>query len=768
MNNEQLAIWGVQWRVWLVFWSGLFFGGSILGQTNPCLEETAFHFVILGSSTAAGSGVSNFDSAWVNRYRHYLQDINPENEVTNLALGGYSTYRLMPSDFLPPANRPNPDVERNITKAISLAPDAVIINLPSNDVSAGFSVAEQLSNFDTIFQEAQNANIPLWICTTQPKNYGGNQILIQRQLDVRDSILLKFAPNTLDFWTGLADSTNQIDSFYDSGDGTHLNDAGHALLFNRVQNAEIPIQLLDITNAPDFSPANLSFIQPPDCGISEAILQIETLNLGSFSTDSVFLNVTLTHLTTGENTNYTDYLSPPFGTCELDSSFFSISTEERGFHTLIAIISNNFDINPQNDTLQETIFFEGIPYLQIAPDTGCINQSFLLNVDAHPDDSIRWFDSINGQDLIAMGATFNTPPLSSTTTYYAQAFRGPFFQVDSLSSATTSSINWNGTMFDLVADTLLILDSIALNVHTLGLQNVEVFTKQGSHLGFETNPTAWEFQDDYPVFVTDSFGLKNIPLANIALEKGDTLGIYLQLNNPSSTLGYQSLNSPIEVSDGQLRIRGGSGIDHNFGGSYFPRFWKGKVFYHFAEMPDGSCTTDLEPVEIQIQEPMIELGNDTILNITDHIVLNGGNFVDYEWSDGSTNSSLTLSGVDLGTGIYPISLIATDDFGCEATDEIIIVFAPLVHTVEIEHTLVKVFPNPASDLLNFEIAEGSWNIFIYNSLGILVKNEQLVPNANLAYPMNIEDLSTGLYFLKLEPLDRSKTSPTKLINIFIE
>ena len=117
-------------------------GFSISSQAqntpNPCLTINDYTIVVIGSSTAAGAGANPSSMAWVNRYRDFLDSINPGNDVINLALGGYNTYRLMPSNFVPPINRPVPDTARNITKAISLNPDAIIVNLPSNDAGAFF------------------------------------------------------------------------------------------------------------------------------------------------------------------------------------------------------------------------------------------------------------------------------------------------------------------------------------------------------------------------------------------------------------------------------------------------------------------------------------------------------------------------------------------------------------------------------------------------------------------------------------------------------
>lgn len=53
--------------------------------------DAGTRIVVLGSSTAAGAGVSDSNRAWVNQYRTYLQSIDPTNTVTNLAKGGYTT-----------------------------------------------------------------------------------------------------------------------------------------------------------------------------------------------------------------------------------------------------------------------------------------------------------------------------------------------------------------------------------------------------------------------------------------------------------------------------------------------------------------------------------------------------------------------------------------------------------------------------------------------------------------------------------------------------
>lgn len=197
--------------------------------------------VVLGSSTAAGAGASTPDSAWVNRYRAWLQDLNPANEVLNLAMGGYSTYQLLPTRSCPPKNRPKPDTLRNISKALALRPDGIIINLPSNDAASGYSLNEQLVNFNKMAKKANRAGVPIWICTTQPRNFSADKVLIQ--VLAHQAILTRFGDQTIDLWPGLAEPNGLIDMAYNSGDGIHLNDAGHQYIFEQVKSKGIPEHL---------------------------------------------------------------------------------------------------------------------------------------------------------------------------------------------------------------------------------------------------------------------------------------------------------------------------------------------------------------------------------------------------------------------------------------------------------------------------------------------------------------------------------------------
>ncbi len=206
-------------------------GGKVINGDSTVV------IVVLGSSTAEGFGAKPIDSSWVNRYRSYIKSIDSSYYVINLGIGGYSTYQIMPTRFMPPVERPKPSITKNITYALTFHPSAIIINLPSNDAAYGYSISEQLKNYDTIFTIASKHNIPVWISTPQPRNFPLD--ISNEQMRLRDSLINRYGDKTLDFWNPFANIDGTQDSIYGFGDGIHLNNLGHRIIFEKVVNADI-------------------------------------------------------------------------------------------------------------------------------------------------------------------------------------------------------------------------------------------------------------------------------------------------------------------------------------------------------------------------------------------------------------------------------------------------------------------------------------------------------------------------------------------------
>ena len=223
----------------------------LLFSVSGCLCIAALQaqprkLAIVGSSTSACTGPSTYDSCYVGRLVNYYNAINAPITVYNIAIGGTNPYQAMPTGYIPPAGRPPTNTNANITNAINSNPGVILINFPSNGY-CDYTVAEVMNCFRIMKQAATMANIACYITTTQPREEGcflGSAIKL-KMTQIKDSVLAQFGNDAIDFYTTLADPTDStIANLYNSGDGIHLNNAGHRILFERVRDKNIFSQVI--------------------------------------------------------------------------------------------------------------------------------------------------------------------------------------------------------------------------------------------------------------------------------------------------------------------------------------------------------------------------------------------------------------------------------------------------------------------------------------------------------------------------------------------
>lgn len=181
--------------------------------------------VVLGSSTAAGGGASNYSNSWVGKLTTYLQSLNPQNIVINLGVGGYTTGSVMPTGCGCGEVSTN-----NITQAFTHNPDVIIVNLPSNDASFGVPFATTMARFRLLRDLSISRGIEFWLTTSQGRNE--SQSIRQVLIDTRDSIIAQFPNRFIDFWTTVVNPDGTINNTYNV-DGIHVNDLAHEIYFQR-------------------------------------------------------------------------------------------------------------------------------------------------------------------------------------------------------------------------------------------------------------------------------------------------------------------------------------------------------------------------------------------------------------------------------------------------------------------------------------------------------------------------------------------------------
>ena len=192
--------------------------------------------VVLGSSNAAGQGPQHADSAWARRLQAELDRRSPGSRVVNLAQGGYTTSRLVPTDAVGPGNAPDPD--RNVTRALAERPDAIVISLTSNDGAAEVPVAVQMARYDAVLAAA--GDVPVWVTTPTPRTGGGITAAgRQLQAEMRAATLARWGERAIDFWAPVADADGAPRPAYDVGDGVHFTDRAHGLFAQAVLSSSL-------------------------------------------------------------------------------------------------------------------------------------------------------------------------------------------------------------------------------------------------------------------------------------------------------------------------------------------------------------------------------------------------------------------------------------------------------------------------------------------------------------------------------------------------
>ncbi len=198
--------------------------------------------VIIGSSTSACTGPSSFSNCYVARLDAYYDGIGQPIDIVQLAVGGYNVYKGMPSSYVGPSGGDyQPDPNNNITKALTLNPDVILVNYPTNAFNV-LGIDSIMHAFRTIRDSGNKAGVPVFITTSQPRHAApdfDDPAERAKLKEVRDSVILEFGSFAINFFDGLADATYQILPAYDAGDHIHLNDAGHDILFQRVRDANI-------------------------------------------------------------------------------------------------------------------------------------------------------------------------------------------------------------------------------------------------------------------------------------------------------------------------------------------------------------------------------------------------------------------------------------------------------------------------------------------------------------------------------------------------
>lgn len=151
---------------------------------------------------------------------------------------------------------------------------------------------------------------------------------------------------------------------------------------------------------------------------------------------------------------------------------------------------------------------------------------------------------------------------------------------DTINTTYAAGNGQSGAMFDITATQDIILKKLYAGVDGEGW--MKIYYRDSSYAGNQNNASAWTFLDSAYV----SPRAAQIPtLINIALDipvsAGDTIALYVTGNNTGIEVDYTNgtTEGNVFVSDANIQIREGRGVQYPFGQTYTPRVFNGTIDY---------------------------------------------------------------------------------------------------------------------------------------------------------------------------------------------
>jgi hypothetical protein len=144
----------------------------------------------------------------------------------------------------------------------------------------------------------------------------------------------------------------------------------------------------------------------------------------------------------------------------------------------------------------------------------------------------------------------------------------------------------DGNMFDVTALYNVLITDFDANLDD-GTSSgaggyMKIYYKTGTHVGFETNSSAWTFIDSAFVNPVASGVPTSIPIpVNLTIPAGQTCAFYITGNHSGCDVKYSNGTAvgAVYAQDANLQIKEGVGKGYPFASTYSPRVWNGIVHY---------------------------------------------------------------------------------------------------------------------------------------------------------------------------------------------
>ncbi len=378
----------------------------------------------------------------------------------------------------------------------------------------------------------------------------------------------------------------------------------------------------------------------------------------------------------------------------------------------------------------------------------CGSGSVLLNASAA--DSVRWFNAASGGTQVGTGNSFNTPSISATTIYYAEAYNANCASTRSAATATINPLSPNPvtTPASRCDHGTLILTATASNPITWYDAAVG-----GNIVGTGTSFTTPFLTGSVTYYASANNGV--CPSNRIATPATISSQVPDPVVSPGFRCGAGTVTLGATSNETLIWYASASGGSQLGSGSTFVTPFIATTSTYYVLATNGACPSNYIAVQATVHPAIsLSLGPDTSLGFGSSYLLDpGAGFTQYNWTGGSTAQTLTVN----VSGTYCVTV--TNSIGCTATDCAVIQISVGIESYKPENAF-SFYPNPTHDFIFLEMKQDVTDLTcqFYSIDGKMVL-EKIIPNlsSGSAVRVNTAALTSGVYLMKIHTKDWTST-----------
>ncbi|MAP54070.1 T9SS type A sorting domain-containing protein [Altibacter sp.] len=382
------------------------------------------------------------------------------------------------------------------------------------------------------------------------------------------------------------------------------------------------------------------------------------------------------------------------------------------------------------------------------PGTICEGETATLTA-THNGDSVNWYDAATGGNLVGSGSPFVTPPLSSSTSFWAESINnggggtpqtggGRVAPTNTSSSAVVPVTSPWGLAFDATQDfTINSVDvylasstpgDVVMQLKDSGLNILETATI-AAPAGNSSTPVQFTLNLDFYVPMGTDF--------NLVAESSPVMVREFSSGHPGFPYPIGTVGT----------ITGGTINDNDTNATLY------YFFYNWTVTPGLVCASDrVEEAVMVTPAPAAPTGASTQTFSAGETLadldVTGENLTWYADAAGMTMIPDTTPLVD-GTTYYVSQTVD----GCEG-DLLAITVELLLGVDEAALAGIRYYPNPVTDQLNIEHSQTIRSVTLFNALGQSIVSKEYDSTSVL---LDLSHVAAGSYFMRITTQEGSKT-----------